>query len=119
MRIIERAKIRERKKKSMLEAPSCELYVEKYASLTCEFSDSGLQGADLFSANTPISRNLSRCDSNEDVGHHLAEFPNVSKYLVLDDENIPTGEIQECHEAFDFSEKRVSLYDVVPMCRIL
>ena len=37
VRIIERAKIRERKKKSILEAPSCELYVEKYASLTCEF----------------------------------------------------------------------------------
>ena len=115
VRIIERAKIRERKKKSILEAPSCELYVEKYASLTCEFKATA-------DSKTPICLaqhsyfNLSGCDSNEDVGHHLAEFPNVSKYLVLDDENIPTGEIRECHEAFDFSEKRLVFATLPPMC---
>ncbi len=115
VRIIERAKIRERKKKSILEAPSCELYVEKYASLTCEFKATT-------DSKTPICLaqhsyfNLSGCDSNEDVGHHLAEFPNVSKYLVLDDENIPTGEIRECHEAFDFSEKRLVFATLPPMC---
>ena len=114
VRIIERAKIRERKKMSLLEAPSCELYVEKYASLTCEFKATT-------DAKTPICLaqhsyfNLSGCDSNEDVGYHLAEFPNVSKYLVLDDENIPTGEIRECHEAFDFSEKRLVFAQLPPM----
>jgi aldose 1-epimerase len=114
VRIIERAKIRERKKESLLEAPSCELYVEKYASLTCEFKAT----TDF---KTPICLaqhsyfNLSGCDSNEDVGYHLAQFPNVSKYLVLDDENIPTGEIRKCHEAFDFSEKRLVFAQLPPM----
>ena len=114
VRIIERARVRERKKQSIYEEPSCEFYIEKFSSLTCEFKATT-------DAKTPICLaqhsyfNLSGCDSNEDVGYHLAKFPNVSKYLVLDDECIPTGEIRKVHEAFDFTEKRLVFSSMPPL----
>ena len=54
------------------------------------------------------------CDSNRRPSLGIPE--RIKKYLVLDDENIPTGEIRECHEAFDFSEKRLVFATLPPMC---